>query len=129
MVRQLDKGERRKRFRQLASTATLGLLLFAVGAVVVGGFAIYREPHFGGIGCTECLSHAADYRDHLTGVKPMADMELAGKIKTHLELCKCCGAKFKMAYPDVSLAGLGMESPPLAYYRVAFSVAKNTPAY
>ena len=129
LVRQLDKVERRRRIRQLASTATLSLVLFAVGAVLVGGFVLYREPQFGGIGCTECLSHAADYRDHLTGVKPMANLELAGKIKTHLEQCKCCGAKFRMAYPDVTLATVGMESIPRAQYHMAFMLAQSTPSY
>lgn len=128
MVRRLDKAERGVRLRQLARTATLSLVLFATAAVAVG-YIVYKEPQFGGIGCTECLSHAAEYRDHLTGVKPMTDAALAISIKTHLELCKCCGAKFRQAYPDVSLARVGMENQLLEPHRFAFTVASNLPGY
>jgi len=128
MVRQLGKVDRRRRFRQLASTATLGLVLGAVGTVAAG-LVFYQEPDFGGIGCAECLSHAAEYRDHLAGDRPMADLQLASSIKSHLDQCRCCGAKFRLAYPEVSLASIGMENPPWRSGRFVFAVATVAIAY
>ena len=112
MVKRINRSERRQRLRQLATTGALSLALFAVGAIVVGGFVMYQEPHFGGIGCTECLSHAAAYHDHVTGTAPMKDLELAGRIEAHMKQCICCRAKFNIAYPDAKLAALGMERQP-----------------
>ena len=129
MVNRLEIVERRRRMRQLASTATLSLVLFAVGAVLIGGFVIYREPQFGGIGCTECLSHAPAYHDHLTGVAAMTDLELAERIKTHLDLCKCCKMKFNETYPDAAIAAMGRERPWPLSGQVAFSVPRAGPLY
>ena len=106
MVGRLDARERRARFRQLTSTGLMSMLLFAAGAILVGGFAIYEEPMYGGVSCTDCLSHADEYYSHLVGKGPMADLELVAKIETHLEMCLCCRAKFHQAYPDVPLKQL-----------------------
>ncbi len=129
MVRRLNRSERGRRLRQLASTSMVSLVLFAVGAIVAGGFVFYQEPQFGGIGCTECLSHAAEYRDHVTGAALMADADLAGRIEVHLAKCACCRAKFNEAYPGVTLAMLGTENPGLRPTRMAFSLAQVTPGY
>lgn len=129
VVARLNRSERNKRARQLASTATVSLVLFAVGAIVVGGFVFYQEPQFGGIGCTECLAHAAEYRDHVTGTTLMADVELASRIEAHLAKCGCCKAKFNEAYPGVTLATLGTENPGLRPMRLAFSFAQVAPGY
>jgi len=103
LVKRLDSRERRARFGQLATTGLVSMLLFAAGAILFGGFVAYEEPTFGGIACTDCLAHAAEYHEHLVGSEPVADAELMGKIKTHLEMCPCCRAKFHQAYPDVPL--------------------------
>ena len=131
MVSRLDRVERGKRTRQLASTAMLSLVIFATGAIVVGGFLAFREPQFGGIGCTECLAHAAEYRDHVAGVAPMSDLQLAGKMKIHLEQCPCCRTKFGEAYPDITLANssLGIENPLLRLDRFSFALASTSPRY
>lgn len=129
MVKRLNSVERRQRVRQLASTGLLSMALFAVGAIVIGGFVVYQEPQFGGIGCTECLSHAAEYRDHVTGVTLMADLQLADKIAIHFQKCKCCRMKFNEAYPDVTLAAIGSENLLLPANRLAFSLASTIPRY
>ena len=129
VVSRLKRAERAKRLRQLASTAMVSLVLFAVGTIVAGGFVFFQEPQVGGIGCTECLAHAAEFRDHVTGVTLMADIELAGRIEEHLAKCDCCRAKFNDAYPGVTLAMMGPESPTLQPPRLAFSLAQLTPGY
>jgi hypothetical protein len=101
MVGRLGARERRARFGQLASIGLLSMLLFAAGAILVGGFVIYDEPTFGGISCTDCLSHAGEYHNHLIGTAPMVDVELVGRIETHLEKCDCCREKFRQTYPGV----------------------------
>jgi len=103
LVNRLNSRERRARFGQLATTGLVSMLLFAAGAILFGGFVAYEEPTYGGIACTDCLAHAAAYHDHLVGSETVADVELIGKIKTHLEMCSCCRAKFHQAYPDIPL--------------------------
>ncbi len=127
MVGKLDARERRARFRQLASSGLLSMLLLAAGAILVGGFVIYEEPTFGGISCTDCLGHAVEYHDHLVGNGPMADVKLVGRIEKHLELCLCCRVKFQQAYPDVPLEQLATTDlrfrPLLPMLAVALSPA------
>ena len=106
MVTQLDARQRRARFRQLAGTGLLTMLLGAVGIILFGGFVLYEEPTFGGISCTDCLVHAAEYHNYLVGKNPAMDADLAGKIKSHLEKCGCCRAKFHQAYPDAPVGHL-----------------------
>lgn len=106
LAKRLNVRERRVRLWQLASTGLLSMFLFAAGAILIGGFVIYEEPTFGGISCTDCLSHSDEYHAHLVGKLPMADAELAASIETHLKLCGCCRTKFHHAYPDVALEQL-----------------------
>lgn len=129
MVGRVGARERRARFRQLASSGLLSMLLFAAGAIVVGGFVIYEEPTFGGISCTDCLGHAAAYHSHLVGDCPMADVQLVAKIETHLEKCNCCRAKFHQTYPDVPLEQLANTDLRFRPLLPTFAVALTPVGY
>ena len=127
MARRLDAVERRARYRQLVSTGLLSMSLFAVGVILIGGVAVFREPNFGGIRCSECLAHAEEYHEHLLGETLMADLTLVGQMKTHLELCDRCRGKFYQAYPDVAASPMDEMwfQPP----RLTFAVALSSRAY
>ncbi len=129
MVERLGARERRARFRQLASSGLLSMLLIAAGTILVGGFVIYEEPTFGGISCTDCLGHAAEYHNHLVGKSPMADIELVAKIKTHLEMCASCRSKFHQAYSDVPLEQLTKTDLRLGPLPPTFAVALSPAGY
>jgi hypothetical protein len=129
MVGRLNARERRARFAQLASSGLMSMLLFAAGAILVGGFVIYQEPMFGGISCTDCLSHANEYHDHLLGSSPMADVELASQIETHLEECLCCRTKFGQAYPDIPMERLTQLDSPSHLLSPTFAIAFSSVGY
>ena len=136
MVGRLDARERRTRFRRLASSGLLSMLLFAAGAILVGGFVIsekstviYEEPMFGGISCTDCLSHAVEYHDHLVGKSSMADVELVAMIETHLKMCDHCRTTFLEAYSDVSLDQLTKTDLRLSPLLPTFAVALSPTGY
>jgi hypothetical protein len=129
MARRLSARERRARFSQLASNGLLSMLLFAAGAILVGGFVIYEEPTFGGISCTDCLSHADEYHNHLVGKVTMADVELVGRIETHLELCLCCRAKFRQAYPEVPPEQVATSEMRFGLLLPTFAIALSTVGY
>ncbi len=99
------------------------MLLFAVGAILVGGFVIYEEPMFGGISCTDCLGHVVEYHDHLVGKSPMTDIELVAMIETHLKKCDSCRTKFHQAYSDVPLEQLTKTVLRLGPLLPTFAVA------
>ena len=129
MVGRLGARERRARFRHLASSGLLSMLLFAAGAILVGGFVIYEEPTFGDISCTDCLGHAVEYHDHLVGKIPMTDVELVAKLETHLKMCASCRAKFHQAYPDVPLEQLTKTDLRLGPLLPTFAVALARAGY
>ena len=129
MVGRLDARERRALFRQLASSGLLSLLLIAAGTILVGGFVIYEEPMFGGISCTDCLSHAVEYHDHLVGKSSMADVELVAMIETHLKMCDHCRTTFLKAYSDVSLEQLTKTVLRLGPLLPSFAVALSPVGY
>ena len=129
MVGRLGARDRRARFRQLASSGMLSMLLFAVGAILVGGFVIYEEPMFGGISCTDCLGHAVEYHDHLISKSLMADVELVAMIETHLKKCASCRTKFHQAYSDVPLDQLTKTDLRLVPLLPTFAVALSPAGY
>ncbi len=129
MVGRLGARERRTRFRQLASSGLLSMLLFAAGAILVGGFVIFDEPTFGGISCTDCLGHAVEYHDHLISKSLMADVELVAMIETHLKKCAHCRAKFHQAYSDVPLEQLTKTDLRLGPLLPTFAVALARAGY
>jgi hypothetical protein len=129
MARRLSARERRARFSQLASNGLLSMLLFAAGAILIGGFVIYEEPTFGGISCTDCLSHADEYHNHLIGKVTMADVELVGQIETHLELCLCCRVKFRQAYPEVLPKQVAISEMRIGPLLPTFAIALSTVGY
>jgi hypothetical protein len=129
MVGRLDARERRARFRQLASSGLLSMLLIAAGAILIGGFVIFEEPTFGGITCTDCLGHAVEYHDHLVGNSPMADVELVTMIETHLKECASCRTKFQQAYSDVPLEQLTKTVLRLGPLLPTFAVALSPTGY
>ncbi len=129
MVGRLAARERRARFKQLASSGLLSMLLFAAGAILVGGFVIYEEPTFGGISCTDCLAHAVEYHDHLLGKSSMTDVELVAMIETHLKKCDHCRTRFLKAYSDVSLEQLTNTDLRLAPLLPTFAVALAPAGY
>lgn len=106
VVGRMSARERRARFKQLASTGLLSMLLLTAGTILVGGFVFYEEPTFGGITCTVCLGHAAEYHDHFVGKSPIVDVELVAMLETHLKMCASCREKFHQAYPDIPLEQL-----------------------
>ena len=123
MVKRLDAAERRTRYRQLARTGLLSMLVFAIGTMLVGGLGVFREPNYGGIRCSECIAHAEEYYQHLLGETLMADLTLAEQMKTHLELCDRCRPKFYKMYPDVAMGGEDEYrfQPPRIVFAVAYS--------
>ena len=129
MVGRLGARERRARLRQLASSGLLTMLLFAAGTVLFGGFVIYEEPMFGGISCTDCLGHAAEYHDHLVGKRPIVDVGLVAAIETHLKKCDSCRAKFHQAYPDIPLEQLTKTDLRLGPLLPTFAVALAPAGY
>ena len=129
MVGRLDARERRARFRQFASSGLLSILLIAAGTILVGGFVMYEEPTFGGISCTDCLGHAAEYHNHLVGKSPMANVELVAKIETHLEMCASCRSKFHQAYSDIPLEQLTKTDLRLGPLLPTFAVALSPAGY
>ncbi len=129
MVGRLGARQQRARFRQLAVNGLLSMLLFAAGAILVGGFVIYEEATFGGITCTVCLGQAAEYHDHLVGKSPMTDVKLVAMIETHLKKCDSCRAKFHQAYPDVPLEQLTKTVLRLGPLLPTFAVALAPAGY
>jgi hypothetical protein len=129
MVGRLGARERRTRFRQLASSGLLSMLLFAAGAILVGGFVIYEEPTFGGISCTDCLGHAVEYHDHLIGKNSMADVELVAMIETHLKMCDHCRSTFLKAYSDIPLEQLTKTVLRLGPLLPTFAMALSPAGY
>ncbi len=76
-----------------------------VACLFLGGtWMTMNSGAHGGMTCTECKSHFADYRAHLTGDSLLEDETLIKLMSTHLEHCPSCRAKFMASYPDI-LAG------------------------
>ncbi len=106
MTARLDARLRGARFKPLAVTALMSFLICAVGTILLGGFLFYSEPTFGGIACTDCLSHADEYHGYLVGKNPTMDPSLVKKIEKHLNECDYCRMKFHESYPDTPLGPL-----------------------
>lgn len=122
MTARLDAGLRGARFRQLSVTGLMSLLICAAGTILLGGFVFYAEPTFGGITCTDCLTHADEYHGYMVGKNPTMDPDLAKKIKKHLKKCGCCRAKFHETYPDAPAGPLAQCQSHVRQCMAALSV-------
>lgn len=101
MVRGLDAAQSRARNRKLYKIGTLSMLLVACGIVVGGSFVEQNGLQGGGITCTECGSHFAEYHGHITGEGQLNDLTLASSMAAHLAGCSHCRSRFNKDYPGV----------------------------
>ncbi len=111
MVRRLDGTQIRARRKQVFSTALLSTAVFACLVFVVG---IMTGP-YGGIRCSYCHSHMAEYYAHTTGKIVHEDSAFVGSMKIHLEKCAICRGKFGQMYPDMQAAGRSPVARPVTF--------------
>ena len=104
LVSMADSLNAAKRRRQTlrGMVATSAVLL--VGAAMFAGTRPGNSLH-GGIPCSQCRPHFADYQAHLEGVaspegEPLSP-ELLEKVRLHLAGCGQCRKKFDGMYPGL----------------------------
>jgi len=122
MVRRLDASQRHARRKQVYTTALLSTGVFACVVLAVGSLVGPARNLYGGISCRYCRSHFAEYQPYVAGEGDLAgegvagrkadhDADFVGSMKTHLEKCTFCRAKFNAMYPDQRIAGTVMTRP------------------
>ncbi len=130
MVRKLNVSQTRARSKKLVQTGLLGTLLVAAGVVVGGAlFAPGNTAGYGGISCTECKSHFAEYHAHLTGSELLEDLGLATSMAAHLVECQSCRSRFHENYPGVLQAGISTSTQPAILNFLPLLAASRQPAF
>jgi len=103
MVHRLDASQRRARSKQVYGTALVSTGVFACVVLALGSFMGPSGNHYGDISCSTCRNHIPDYALHLTGELVLENVDLVASMKTHLEKCSFCRARYNALYPNSQL--------------------------
>ena len=115
LVDRLDAAQRHARRKQVYGTALISTAVFAGVVLVLGSVVGSGRANYGGINCAYCRNHLAEYYPHLTGDVVLSDAQFVASMKTHLEKCTFCRAKFRSLYPDFELTGAFAGQPAIAF--------------
>ena len=130
LANRLKANQVRASRKRMYKATLVSTALFAGVILVVGSFWGRVGFQYGGISCKECYSHFAEYRDHLTEVKLLADANLAESMKTHLDKCWLCNNKFNKEYPGVlSARALAPKAPLLVALQPQFAIPSHQSLY
>ena len=113
MVTRLDAAEQRRRSKQIYGTALISTVVFAGVVLAMGTFFDSGTTNYGGIDCAYCRNHLAEYFPHLNGDAVLEDAQFVASMKTHLEKCTFCRAKFRSLYPNFELSHRRATRPVL----------------
>jgi len=113
MVRKLDAAQSLTRTKKLVQTGLLSMLLVAGGVVAGGVLFSSNSMNFGGITCTECQGHFAEYHGHMTGSELLEDLGLVKSMETHIANCQSCRGRFDENYPGVLSASISISTQPV----------------
>ncbi len=110
MVRKLDAAQSLTRTKKLVQTGFLSMLLVAGGVVAGGVLFTSNSMTYGGISCTECQGHFAEYHGHMTGSELLEDLGLVKSMDAHLAICQYCHDRFNENYPGVLSASISIST-------------------
>lgn len=130
MVHRLDARQRAVRRRQVLNTALVSTAVFACVVLGLGTFMNSGGSHAGGIACSVCREHLADYQLHLIGEQQFDDEQLLTSMKIHLEKCQFCRGRFNTAYPEQRIeVSTTTRRALLLAVQPGFALAEPTPSY
>ncbi|MEM8945955.1 MAG: hypothetical protein AAGD11_12335 [Planctomycetota bacterium] len=110
LVGRLDARQRSAQRKQVLGTALVSTGVFACVVLALGTFMDGgSSQQYGGIACSVCRQHLADYQLHLLGESKFEDGEMLASVKTHLEKCTFCRGKFNAMYPDQQIGSIGQS--------------------
>ncbi len=130
MVHRLDASQRRARSKQVFKTALVSTAVFACVVLAFGSVVGSVGPQYGGISCSYCRNHLAEYHPHVAGELVHQNAAFVASMKTHLEKCKLCRGKFNVMYPELSIAASTANRPAIEFVvRPMFAIGQRVALY
>ncbi len=111
MVHRLDASQRRSSRKQVYRTALISSAVFACVVFALGSIMGSGSSQYGGISCSYCRGHLAEYYPHASGQLDHQDAAFVTSMMTHLEKCTFCRSKFNSMYPDLALRNATTTRP------------------